>query len=103
MDALVEAIAEGIAHAVVRLASKSKSLAHDRKITTAFRCYQPAPRKRPSLTPLSSGKAMEPYQWFWLGVMAGFIPCFVVLVVIVTRASGCIKIRRRGRNDHNHP
>jgi len=46
---------------------------------------------------------MEPYQWFWLGVMAGFIPCFVVLVVIVTRAFGCTGIRRRGPADHNHP
>jgi hypothetical protein len=48
------------------------------------------------------GEAMEPYQWFWLGVMAGFIPCFVVLVVIVTRAFGCAGIRRRGPTDHNH-
>jgi hypothetical protein len=46
---------------------------------------------------------MEPYQSFWLGVMAGFIPCFVVLVVIVTRAYGCTLIRRRGPTDHNHP
>jgi hypothetical protein len=46
---------------------------------------------------------MEPYQWFGLGVMVGFIPCFVVLVVIVTRAYGCSGIRRRGPTDHNHP
>jgi hypothetical protein len=45
---------------------------------------------------------MEPYQWFWLGVMAGFIPCFIVLVVIVARAYGCTGIRRRGPGHHNH-
>jgi hypothetical protein len=45
---------------------------------------------------------MEPYQWFWLGMMAGFIPCFVVLAVIVTGACGCNGIRRRSRRDHNH-
>jgi heme/copper-type cytochrome/quinol oxidase subunit 2 len=61
-----------------------------------------ASRKRPSRTPLSFGEAMEPHQWFWLGVMAGFIPCFVVLVVIVTRAYGCTRIRRRSPTDHNH-
>jgi hypothetical protein len=49
------------------------------------------------------GEAMEPYQWFWWGVMAGFIPCFVVHVVIVARAYGCIGIRRRGPGHQNHP
>jgi hypothetical protein len=44
---------------------------------------------------------MEAYQWFWLGVMAGLIPCFVVLVVIVTRAYGCSRIGGRGPTDHN--
>ena len=46
---------------------------------------------------------MEPYQWFWLGVMAGFIPCFVVLVVIGIRVYGGTGIRRRGPTDHDHP
>jgi len=45
---------------------------------------------------------MEPYQWFWLGMMAGFIPCFVVLVVIVTGACGCGRNRGRRHTDHNH-
>jgi hypothetical protein len=43
---------------------------------------------------------MEPYEWFWLGMMAGFIPCFVVLVMIVTGTCGCSRIRRRGHTDH---
>jgi hypothetical protein len=43
---------------------------------------------------------MEPYQWFLLGMMAGFIPCFVVLALVVRGACGCIQIRR---NDRDHP
>jgi hypothetical protein len=45
---------------------------------------------------------MEPYHWFWLGMMAGFIPCFVVLVMIVMGTCGCNRLRRRDPNDHNH-
>jgi len=37
-----------------------------------------------------------------LGVMAGFIPSIVVLVLIVTGVCGRIRIRRRDRSDHDH-
>jgi len=33
-----DAQVDGIAHAVVRLSPKTKSLAHDRKITTGYHC-----------------------------------------------------------------
>jgi len=33
-----DAQVDGIAHAVVRLSPKAKSLAHDRKITRSYRC-----------------------------------------------------------------
>jgi len=44
---------------------------------------------------------MEAYQWFLLGVMAGLIPCFVMLAFMVRGASGRFRIRRRGRTDRD--
>jgi len=40
---------------------------------------------------------METYHWFLLGMMAGLIPCFVVLAVIVQKAC-CRSGRNRPRN-----
>jgi hypothetical protein len=44
---------------------------------------------------------MEPYHWFLVGMMAGFIPCFVALVMVVTGTCG-YGIRRRGPDNPNH-
>jgi Na+-translocating ferredoxin:NAD+ oxidoreductase RnfE subunit len=41
---------------------------------------------------------MEAYQWFLLGVMAGFIPSLVVFALIVGRA----RRNRRDRADHDN-
>jgi len=42
---------------------------------------------------------MEAYQWFLLGMMAGLIPCFVMLAFIIRGAFGRGRIRRHGRAD----
>jgi len=44
---------------------------------------------------------MEAYQWFLLGMMAGLIPCFALLALVVTGACDCIRLRRRDRTDHD--
>jgi hypothetical protein len=47
---------------------------------------------------------MEAYQWFLLGMMAGFIPSFVVLALVMKRACRCTgRMRHRDRADDDHP
>jgi len=45
---------------------------------------------------------MEAYQWFLLGVLAGFIPSFVMLAIVVKRA-GRGTVRHRDSADDDHP
>jgi hypothetical protein len=46
---------------------------------------------------------MEAYQWFLLGMLAGLIPGFVMLVLILRGASGRTWFRRRDRTDRDPP
>jgi hypothetical protein len=47
---------------------------------------------------------METYQWFLLGMMAGFIPCFIALAFIVMGACcRTIRVRHCDCAEDDHP